>query len=231
MKRKWTALKEIIGAYEHQNLFLTLMNEEGQIVCANANMKKTLHLKNPRKELTSFFDFLHPAHYGSFRDALRQSALNGSPTGMELYVKNGYYHPTKWTITYLEQEYHSAKYLCVGHMMLDKKTIELRDNSNKVSDLSSRLEEKETLFNQFMKYTPDFYWVVDETSSLVFGNPSFFKFFSLDPNVTIGKKLIHLLPLPAFKSFFVQHQSVFEKNEVCEFIEKAEWANGNNNVF
>lgn len=231
MKRKWTTLKKIIGAYEKQNLFLTLMNDEGRIVCANANMKKSLHLKNPRKQVTSFFDFLHPAHFESFRDAIQQSAENGSPAGMELYLKNGYYHPTKWEITYLGEDFHSASYLCVGQMMLDNKTIELRDNSNKVSDLSSRLEEKEALFNQFMKHTPDFFWVVDETSSLVFGNDSFFKFFSLDPQVATGKKLIHLLPPLAFKSLFPKHQLVFEKNEASDFIEKAEWADGTDNVF
>lgn len=231
MKRKWTTLKQIIGAYEEQkNVFLTLMNEEGRIVCANANMKKTMHLKNPRKQNTSFFDFLHPAHFESFRNAIRQSAELKRPAGMELYLKNGYYHPMKWEINYLGNE-RSAAYLCVGHMMVDKKTIELRDNSNKVNDLSSRLEEKEALFNQFMKHTPNLFWVVDETSTLVFANHSFFNFFALDKTVATGQKLIHIIPPPAYKSLFSKHQEVFETNKVGEFIEKAEWADGTNNVF
>jgi PAS domain S-box-containing protein len=232
MKRKWTTLKKIIGAYEEQkNVFLTLMNEEGKIVCANANMKKTMHLKNPRKQTTSFYDFLHPAHFDSFRSAIRQSSEQRSPAGMELYLKNGYYHPMKWEINYLGEEFRTPTYLCVGHMLVDKKTIELRDNSNKVKDLSTRLQEKEALFNEFMKFTPNLFWVVDETSSLVFGNDSFCKFFKLNADVATGQKLIHLLPPLAFKSLFSKHQEVFESNEPTEFVEKAEWADGNDNVF
>jgi PAS domain S-box-containing protein len=232
MKRKWTTLKQIIGAYEEQkNVFLTLMNEEGRIVCVNANMKKTMHLKNPRKKSTSFFDFLHPAHFDSFKTAIRQSAECKKPAGMELYLKNGYYHPMKWQINYLGDEFRTPTYLCVGHMMVVNKTIELRDNSNKVNDLSTRLQEKEALFNQFMKHTPNLFWVVDDASTLVFANTTFYKFFSLDPAAATGQKLIHIIPSRAYKSLFGKHLQVFETNETGEFIEKAEWADGTNNVF
>ena len=187
MSGKWTELKKIIGTKQQPNLFLTLMNAEGAIICANANMKRTLHLGSHESKGVSFFDFLHPAHFSSFKEAIRQSAENGHPAGMELYLKNGNYHPTKWEIFYLQDNHRSASYLAIGHMLLDKKTTELRDNSNKVTDLSSKLEEKETLFNQFMNYTPDFYWVVDENSCLVFANPSFTSSFLLRLNFQLER--------------------------------------------
>lgn len=63
MKSTWTKLKSIIGTYEQQkDIFLSLIDEDGNIVCANANMKKTLHLKDLRESKTNFFDLLHPVN-------------------------------------------------------------------------------------------------------------------------------------------------------------------------
>ncbi len=225
-------MKKIIAAYEQQNdVFLTLMNEEGSIVCANANMIKTMHLRNPRKQSTSFFDFLHPGHFNSFKAAIRNSSENQSSAQMELYLKNGHYHPMKWQINYIGNDYDHAPYLCVGHMILDKKTAEFRDNSYKVNDLSTKLKQKEALFNEFMKYTPNLFWVVNDSARLEFANHSFHHFFGLDPKKSAGQRLSELLPYLSFQSLYEKHQAVVETGTPAEFIEKAEWADGTSNVF
>jgi PAS domain S-box-containing protein len=125
MKRKWSTLKQIISAYEQRHdVFLSLINEEGQIICANANMVKTLHLQNPRKAAINFFDLLHPANLHDFRTAIHTSAQKKNSFGIELYLKNGYYHPMKWEINYLQAEKEKAKdYLCVGHKILDDERV------------------------------------------------------------------------------------------------------------
>ena len=53
--KKWTAMKSIIEACDQRkDLFLSLIDEEGTIVCANARMVKDLHLQNPRAGKTNF---------------------------------------------------------------------------------------------------------------------------------------------------------------------------------
>ena len=124
MKKKWPALKKVISAYEHQDIFLSLINEDGRIICANANMVKTLHLQNPREVATNFFDLLHPVNLTNFKTAIRVSAQKSRPYSMELYLKNGYYHPMKWEINYLgDGDGKISNYLCVGHKILDDERV------------------------------------------------------------------------------------------------------------
>jgi PAS domain S-box-containing protein len=121
MKKKWSILKEIISVYEQpQDLFLSLINEDGQIVCANANMVKTLHLKKPRKFATNFFDLLHPVNLNNFKTAIRSSTEEQTPYAIELLLKNGCYHPMTWEVNYLAGDNEKMnKYLCVGHKLPD----------------------------------------------------------------------------------------------------------------
>jgi PAS domain S-box-containing protein len=120
MKSPWTTLKGIIGNYEqHKDIFLSLIDEEGKIVCANANMIRTLHLKNPRTKKTSFFDLLHPVNLSDFKTAIHKAGESSTPYSMEVYVKNGYYHPMKWQVNYLKNSAGNKTYLCLGHKILD----------------------------------------------------------------------------------------------------------------
>lgn len=118
MRTKWTTYKKIIGAYEHQkDLFLSLINEDGKIVSANANMLKTLDMKHPGTEDVNFYELLHPAHLNDFKSCINKS-VEGKPCVMELYLRNGYYHPMKWQINPLPVDKGTKTYLCVGHKIL-----------------------------------------------------------------------------------------------------------------
>jgi hypothetical protein len=79
MKMKWTALKRVIAGFDTQpGMFLTLVNEEGSIICANANMIRSLHLQNPRKSSVSFLDLLHPFNLEQFREGLTNCKENAT---------------------------------------------------------------------------------------------------------------------------------------------------------
>ena len=224
MKRNWTTLKNILATYDHRDgLCLTLLDKEGKIICANANMVRTLHIRNPRIENVSFFDFLHPTHYNCFKAAIRKSTRNKIKSGMELYLKNGIYHPMKWDINFVNETGESPVFLCVGQRILDEKKV--------VESLWSRLQERETMLNEFMTNTPNMSWVVDEKGQLVFASLSFYDFFELDPETSQHKKVVDLLPVAASRSLYTKHAEAFDSGRPIEFIEKVQWANGINHVF
>jgi PAS domain S-box-containing protein len=119
--KKWTAMKKIIQASGRPNdLFLTLINEDGLITSANSIMIKELHLDHPRIGTTNFFDLVHPSHIHNFRKLFDNKTVNSSSQGIELYVKNGHYHPMKWHVNYIREDNSSKKtYLCLGYNILD----------------------------------------------------------------------------------------------------------------
>ena len=116
MKKQWANIKQIIGANHSKYTFLTLIDEEGNILCANANMLKEFDLENPRKVKSSFFSMIHPSHLDEFRNAIHTKEINSSSHSFEICLHNGYYHPTKWEINPLRNESSTAKnYLCLGY--------------------------------------------------------------------------------------------------------------------
>lgn len=126
MKRQWQLIRGILGAYgQDKDLFLSLIDKEGIIYSANANMVRSLQLKDPRKTKTSFFDLVHPANLNDFKKAIQDSGENNGPSTAELYVKNGFYHPMKWQFNCLHDVAGKEKtYLCVGHKIMDDERFE-----------------------------------------------------------------------------------------------------------
>src|SRR5688500_4976128 len=124
MKKNWQEIKSVLESYEKdKDIFLSVVDKKGTIVCANATMVKTLHLKDVRTHKVSFLDLLHPVHIEDFKNALMETAFESKPHTMELYLKNGYYHPMKWQVTKLPDGADPA-YLCVGHKILDDKRLQ-----------------------------------------------------------------------------------------------------------
>jgi len=146
-KTSWTTLKQIIGNTSRQtNLFLTVINEKGLISCANASMKKDLELNDPRLVSVNFFDLVHPAHLGHLKNALSQTT-NINHGNVELYIKNGYYHPMKWQVDLLEEGTGIEKFfLCVGYKLVD--------------------DERTNRFNELLKN--NFQLIVEGISGLIY---------------------------------------------------------------
>jgi PAS domain S-box-containing protein len=121
MKLSWSNIKTIIGGVpKRAGLYLSLIDEEGTIACANVNMLKNLEIGNPRKIKTNFFELLHPGHVDGFKKIVQQAAEQKGETAMELYIKNGYYHPMKWQVSYLQQKAGVKKiYFCIGYKIID----------------------------------------------------------------------------------------------------------------
>jgi len=126
MKRAWGTIKRIIGSYsQNKDIFLSLINEDGTICCANANMIRSLHLQNPRLTKTNFFDLLHPANLTDFKIAILNSENKKNPYSIEISLKNGYYHPMKWQVnSLLDKKNKPGNYLCIGHKILDNERLE-----------------------------------------------------------------------------------------------------------
>lgn len=123
--KQWKALKNIISSHHVQkDLFLTLIDEGGNIICANANMQKTLHLRNPRSVPTNFFQLIHPEHVNVLKNAIGQSKSQSTAFNTELYLKNGYYHPMNWQVNYLENaQPGGARFFCLGYKLVDDERL------------------------------------------------------------------------------------------------------------
>ncbi len=120
----WTSMKSIINAATtRSDLYLTLMDEEGIISCANASMIKNFHLENPRSVKTNFFDLVHPVHISHFKNTVQDAAKQKEGVTVELYIKNGFYHPMKWQINYVQQPGSKSVYLCLGHKIMDDERL------------------------------------------------------------------------------------------------------------
>ncbi|HEY6502933.1 MAG TPA: PAS domain S-box protein [Chitinophagaceae bacterium] len=119
-------MKSIIHATARRSeLYLALMDEEGVISCANATMLKSFGLGNPRSAKTSFFDLVHPVHINDFKKTVQHAAQQKGAAAMELYIKNGYYHPMKWQVNYLDQQPGSKNiYFCIGYKIIDDDRLE-----------------------------------------------------------------------------------------------------------
>ena len=84
-------MKKIIQASGRpDDLFLTLVNEQGVITSANSNMIKELHLDDPRSRSTNLFDLVHPTQLPGFKKLFNSKPGAEESQGIELYVKNGH---------------------------------------------------------------------------------------------------------------------------------------------
>lgn len=125
MVKQWTTLKNLISSEElKKNPFLTLINKEGRILCANSVMQRSLHLDNPRHTSVNFFTLLHPDHIPLFRQAINESHSGNPASCTELYLKNGYYHPMKWAVKYFDNIESGPQYLCFGYKLVDDRRLE-----------------------------------------------------------------------------------------------------------
>ncbi len=125
MTNSWKTLKSIINSNgRRKDLLLTLIDEEGTIFSANMKMVRTLHLENPKTARINLFNLLHPFSINELRKALTVCNSENQTFSTELYLKNGYYHPMKWQLNYLDQTKDNKRiYLCSGYKLLDDERL------------------------------------------------------------------------------------------------------------
>lgn len=123
-KTSWSALKQLIGNTSHpENLFLTVIEPDGRIECANSTMIRNMEMGDPRLVTINFFDLVHPSHRVDLKNALQHTNGTRQPS-LELHLKNGHYHPMKWQINPLHEDARAEKkFLCIGYKIADDKRI------------------------------------------------------------------------------------------------------------
>ncbi len=105
------------------DLFLSVIAEDGMIMNANANMINTIGLNNSGKKAINFFDLIHPAHVRNFQQTIRDVRDQHTPHGIELFIRNGHYHPMKWQVSVIENADECNSYLCSGYRILDEERM------------------------------------------------------------------------------------------------------------
>lgn len=137
MKNQWSTVKSLISTYEkQQDIFLSVLDNDGMIVNANAYMVKSLQIQPPRLQKTSIYDLIHPVNVSDFRTALKISSDANKQASMEIFIRNGQYHPVKWQINPLTNGSGTDAYLCVGHKIVDDARLE---KFNKLSEQNYHL--------------------------------------------------------------------------------------------
>src|SRR5258706_249706 len=121
MKANWTSIKNIINRTPRRDtMYLSLIDEDGNIACANATMLRDLELDDPRTVQTNFFGLLHPGHVEGFKKIVQDVKLHKNEATMEVFIKNGYYHPMKWQVNSLHHtSNHQKTFFCIGYKIMD----------------------------------------------------------------------------------------------------------------
>ncbi len=218
MRTHWKELKPIISSVGwHNKQYLSVLDEQGNILLANARMQKELNLKNPRQVKSNFFNLLHPVHIEKLRNAFRYSVKNNIPYSIGLEIKNGHSHSMVWRVNYLQQEVKGINtFICLGSLKTERPALE------KESVADNKLLE--IIFQSFMKNSPHLAWVTDEEANLVFANDSFYQYFRIDEK-TLNKKIADLVPLNIVDLLYEKHQKVLQTGLPIEIIEKG-WTQG-----
>lgn len=121
MIKNLQTVKRIIRTNDRdEGLYISLIDEDGRIQSVNSKMSRSLEIKNPKQEEINFFELLHPMNIDAFRNCIKQASLNKECDGVELYVKNGQYHPMKWKIiNFGDSADKKNTFCCVGYKIMD----------------------------------------------------------------------------------------------------------------
>ncbi|HWR33199.1 MAG TPA: PAS domain-containing protein, partial [Chitinophagaceae bacterium] len=224
MTTNWKELKPIVtSAIGRDYCYLSVLDEEGTILLANARMQKELSLENPRKVKSNFLDMLHPVHIEEFKNALQNSGESGNPCAMEFYLKNGAYHPMKWQVNYLPGKKGDVKtFLCRGAFK------ELHLFSGHYNNAFNR--KAGNILNGFMRNSPNLTWVVNEDAGLEFANSSFLQYFGLDEAV-LNKKIADFIPPSVVDALYEMHEKVLQTGLPAEIIDNVKATDGTNTSF
>lgn len=123
----WTSLKNLIAATSgnHDDVFLSVIDEEGTILCANAGMKRGLSLERKDRRMLNFLDHLHPENKEEFKRMIKDGKQSVFPP-IELHIKKGQYHPMKWHVNAIDMPQNDQKkFLCIGYQLLDDRRLAL----------------------------------------------------------------------------------------------------------
>lgn len=104
---------------------MAVLDERGFILNANTRLTRTIGLGHPKTGHTEFISLVHPVNQEQFRQTLQNCRDTGQPASMELYLKNGCYHPMKWEIFSFDPEPLGRRhFFCAGYTLAEKERVE-----------------------------------------------------------------------------------------------------------
>ena len=224
--KHWKALKTVISNYSIQkDLFLALITREGDIVCINSQMQRSLDLDNPREIPVNIFQIINPDQVNDFQAVMEQTRTLGLPGFTQVSLKNGSYHPMQWQIDFVALgEKRQDHYLCAGYLAEDASV----DESLQI--MSEGIDEAR-LFRSFLDQTPNLAWILDEEGKLVFANQSFFQHLEIEENNALHKSIFTIIPRHVAETLYLKHVKVLETGQAQESVEKIKWSDGSNFTF
>ena len=101
----------------------------------------------------------------------------------------------------------------------------------KERNLHTQVQESDIIFRAFMDKTPNLAWVLDENANLLFGSTSFYKYFGLKEDQSIGKTIFELIPGNVADALSAKHTQVIESGRSIETVEKVNWSDGTQFIF
>lgn len=213
MKWKFEQIKNMIRESGGGNKkYLSVIDEQGDIIYANAQMIRQLHLKNPRFFKTNFSSLVHPYFHNDFRTSVNSSLREEETCLVELSLKNSTDHPMRWKFRQLPSD--DRKFLlCIGE---DLPTLS-KTSSTQIGDPS--------LIPSMMQHSPNMAWIVDKDMHLIYANHAFCHYFGLD-ETAINKKIDQLIPGTLAESLQLQYLRVMETSSSIETERSVKWANG-----
>jgi PAS domain S-box-containing protein len=119
------SMKEIIqDSSTGTNPFLFRIYEDGMIASVNQTMIDKFKLNDCGPAKRNFFNLLHPSHLNIFKQAIRVAAAGQDAGDIEVYIKNGFYHPMKWQVSCERIDLGTNKvFTCKGYDILDAKKL------------------------------------------------------------------------------------------------------------
>ena len=133
MKNQWDAVRGIVENKGYRkDIFLSLIEEDGTILYANAFMVQTLELRNPKIIKSNFFDLVNPCDLDRLKNLIRFSRDGVNPYSIEIFLKNGSQHFVKMNVQRLQDSLSKKNiFLCEALQLLDadrmKKFMHLKD--------------------------------------------------------------------------------------------------------
>ena len=77
MTKGWYNIKNVLKDLNLKgDVFLSLINEDGQIICVNSCMLKMFHLDNPRLKSINIADIIHPVNLPAIHKQIQVSTNN-----------------------------------------------------------------------------------------------------------------------------------------------------------
>jgi PAS domain S-box-containing protein len=195
---------------EGLNAGILFQDKRGELIAANQKVAKifntTLEALNQLTDISNLWntvweiktEFGEPVSFE--RTPFMKALQTGEPQTEVLLIRlrNDEYRWLHFSSQPLFEEKNTVAFAVVSNIV---------DVTNE-RKISGQLQEKENLFNEFMKQTPNLAWVVDEDLNLVFANQSFLKYFGIDGKKSINKKITDLIPATVANALYEKHIQV-----------------------